>query len=469
MQARIGVPLLALLAVVAVLLLVPILEGVSRSATSELELSRREVVDEVAEASRAVLEDGDVEPLERYLDRYHALFGESILVLDATESVVASVGALEVDDPRVQRRVRDFGYNVADLEVVPLRPWSSRTEVVSSPVDVGGDVASGAVLLEVDQTAARDAVRRTWLLVVAGALLVLAALAVATRRVVRWVLKPVDALEDAALALAAGRPAPDVVASGPPELRRLGRAFALMSSALSTALEQQRDLVSRTSHHLRNPLAAVRLQTDLIAGAERVDPQRLAAVQDGLDRLDQTIDRLLGLAEAEHHVLTARAARLSDPTVLDADAQRSSGTDLVRHVAARWGGEAGVRTDVEPALALPLPQAELEELVDTLVENAAKYAGRDAVVWVRLRRAGERALLVVEDDGEGLTDDEIERAGERFWRSSRHAEQPGSGLGLVIVDAISRAAGGSMRVRRSALGGLAVDVELPRSTAEESR
>jgi signal transduction histidine kinase len=458
---------MTLLAVVGVLLLVPMLLGVSRSVTSELEVARRDVVDEVAATARSALEDGDVTQLRAYLARYHDLFGEGVLVLDAGEQVLAAVGPLRLEDPQVQRRVRDFGYNVADFEVPAVRPWSPDTELLSRPVDLGGDVASGAVFLEVDQTAARAEVRRTWTGVTAAALVALAVVAVLVQRGARWVLKPVSALEDAALAVAADRPVPAVVAGGPPELRRLTRAFELMSTTLSTALAQQRDLVSRTSHHLRNPLTAVRLQTDLMAGDQEVDPARMAAVQDGLERLDETIDRLLGLAEAEHHVMAARRQRLSDPAALDADAQRTTGADLRAHLRSRWSGLDGLRSDVVDDLVVAVPRAELQELVDTLLENAVKYAGPDAAVRVSLEGDGDdgQVRLVVEDDGEGLGDDEIVHAGQRFWRSSRHAEQPGTGLGLAIVDAISRAAGGTMEVRRSDLGGLAVDLCLPRTAS----
>ncbi|GHE14119.1 sensor histidine kinase [Klenkia taihuensis] len=464
MRSRIVAPLMTLVVAVAVLLVLPSLQTVSRERTNELELQRREVLDRVASLTRLAVETGDAVPLERYLVRHHDLHGESLLVIDTTEQVLAGVGGLDPDDPRVERRTRDSGYNVPFREVEPVLPWSSATAVLSVPVEVSRDVASGVVLLEADLTDARDDVRRGWLGIVVPALLGLLALFWVTLRAARWILRPVHALEAATHALTQQEAPAAVAVGGPPELRRLASSFTTMAGTLSATLAQQRDLVSNTSHQLRNPLAAVRLNVDLLPAPTDADRQRLAAVQADLDRLDHTVDRLLGLAEAEHRVMEARAARLGD-----APAEPGATADRVRaHVAARWGGPGGpaVRVTADDDVVLALPAAEVVEVVDALVENAVKYAGPGAHVEVGLRAgAPGRAVLEVADDGDGLTDEELAHARERFWRSSRHVEHPGTGLGLAIVDALARAAGGSMTVARAAAGGLAVRLDLPRDGA----
>lgn len=85
---------------------------------------------------------------------------------------------------------------------------------------------------------------------------------------------------------------------------------------------------------------------------------------------------------------------------------------------------------------------------------------------VRVRAAaapGERLRLSVEDDGEGLTPQQREavvRRGERLDESA-----PGSGLGLSIVDELARAYGGSLKLGEARLGGLLVELDLPRAEA----
>ena len=103
---------------------------------------------------------------------------------------------------------------------------------------------------------------------------------------------------------------------------------------------------------------------------------------------------------------------------------------------------------------------DLLEIVGNVMENACKWsAGK---VKVTAEPAGDSQLrLIVEDDGPGLPP---ERREEVLQRGARLDEKtPGSGLGLSIVDELARAYGGSIRLDASALGGLKVEIHLPRA------
>lgn len=472
MFLRIVGPLMSLVVVVLVVLVVPVLLGISSDRTGQVELERRVAMDRIADLARTAT-DSSQEPLRQLVDQYQDLYGESVLVVDGTGEVVVSAGDLHPGDARVQRRTRDFGYNVPDLTIDTVTPWSDRTTLLSVPVESGSDLATGLVLMEVDLGPARSQVRRDWGLIVGSAFVAMLLLLGASARTARWVIRPVADLEGAALALAAQRETPDLAVTGPPELRRLGRAFQTMSTALTLALKQQRDLLARTSHQLRNPLAAAQLQLDLLSSRPGPSDERIGTVQENLDRMETTLDRLLGIAEAEHRVAESRAPRLT--AEIEADRPGTRAEDIATHVDRRWGRTSGLRLviDATPGLVLDLPPADAVEIVDTVVENAVKYAGPEATVRVTVAvdgpadDAGDDAavdlvMIRVEDDGEGLTDSELAHAAEQFWRSSRHAEQPGTGLGLAIVDALARAAAGSMTVGRSELGGFEVTVRVPR-------
>lgn len=100
------------------------------------------------------------------------------------------------------------------------------------------------------------------------------------------------------------------------------------------------------------------------------------------------------------------------------------------------------------------------EIAGNLLENACKWA-RGRVRVVATASAGGRFVVVVEDDGPGLAKDkrsEVLRRGSRLDESA-----PGSGLGLSIVDELARAYRGSIVLGASTLGGLKVEVTLPRA------
>jgi two-component system sensor histidine kinase TctE len=113
----------------------------------------------------------------------------------------------------------------------------------------------------------------------------------------------------------------------------------------------------------------------------------------------------------------------------------------------------------------PLPvmgdAASLHELLDNLVDNALRYAGRGSNVTVSLAPLpGGGARLRVEDDGPGVPEEWLARLGERFFRVPGSAEA-GTGLGLAIVQRIAERHGARVHYRRAARHGLSVDVHFP--------
>jgi signal transduction histidine kinase len=77
--------------------------------------------------------------------------------------------------------------------------------------------------------------------------------------------------------------------------------------------------------------------------------------------------------------------------------------------------------------------------------------------------AGARVRLVVEDDGAGVPDEHLPRLFDKFFRVPAGRGRPGTGIGLAVVRGLVQAMGGEVSARRSDLGGLAVEVELPRA------
>ncbi|MEU8653908.1 HAMP domain-containing sensor histidine kinase [Streptomyces sp. NPDC048737] len=331
-------------------------------------------------------------------------------------------------------------------------PWQRNRLVVASPVIRDGDVVA-VVVTDSPTGAMRSRILHGWLVIGAGEIAAMLLAIGAALRLTGWVLRPVRVLDATTHDIATGRLKSRVaVASGPPELRRLARSFNEMADNVEDVLEQQRAFVADASHQLRNPLAALLLRIELLGYELPEGNEEIASVQSEGKRLAQVLDDLLDLALAEH---TQADLRITDIGALTAE-----------RVAA-WAptaGAKGVRLtgDCPPTTAWADPVT-LSSALDAVIDNAVKFTPEGERVEVTVAVDGEASTVVVTDHGPGLTDEELQRVGDRFWRSGRHQNVKGSGLGLSISRALLAAGGGTISYDHHEPTGLKVTVSVPRS------
>jgi signal transduction histidine kinase len=193
----------------------------------------------------------------------------------------------------------------------------------------------------------------------------------------------------------------------------------------------------------------------LTATADRLragDPASAAALDEITVEMADRIDYQLRLARLRlrsgTHVLSASLNNALSRTV-SVIRQTREGEALQWNVAL--GDDVRVNID----------RHDLLELIGVLLENAAKWAaGR---VDIGIRRVDGQVEVGIEDDGPGLTEDQIAGLGTRGKRFDE--SRPGSGLGLAIAMEILALNGGDARFSRSALGGLSVVLRLPAAEA----
>ncbi|MFE7898746.1 sensor histidine kinase [Streptomyces sp. NPDC057424] len=331
-------------------------------------------------------------------------------------------------------------------------PWQRRTLVVASPVIRDGDVVA-VVVTDSPTGQMRSRTLHGWLVIGAGESAAMLLAVGAALRLTGWVLKPVRVLDATTHDIATGRLKSRVAAAGgPPELQRLARSFNEMADNVEDVLEQQRAFVADASHQLRNPLAALLLRIELLSFELPEGNKEIASVQAEGKRLAQVLDDLLDLALAEH---------------TEADLKITDIGGLTAERLAAWAPTAeakGVRLvgDCRPTTAWADPVA-LSSALDAVIDNAVKFTPGDQTVEVTVASHGDTSTVVVTDHGPGLTDEELARVGDRFWRSGRHQNVKGSGLGLSISRALLAAGGGSIAFDRHEPHGLKVTVAVPRS------
>ncbi|WP_406355847.1 sensor histidine kinase [Streptomyces sp. NBC_00658] len=394
------------------------------------------------------------ETLSKELARYHSLYGIRAGVFYRDDDPMANAPDTwllpETGEGRDAFNEALGSRRSHDPEQV--WPWQRHRLIVASPVVKDGDVVA-VVVTDSPTGQMRSRTLHGWLIIGAGEVAAMLLALGAALRLTGWVLRPVRVLDATTHDIATGRLKSRVAAAGgPPELRRLARSFNEMADNVEDVLEQQRAFVADASHQLRNPLSALLLRIELLALELPAGNEEIASVQTEGKRLAEVLDDLLDLALAEH---------------AEADLRLTDIGELTSERVAAWGPVAeskGVRlVGTCPATTAWTDPVTLSSALDAVIDNALKFTPEGESVEVKVASNGEFSTVVVTDGGPGLSDEDLARIGDRFWRSARHQNIKGSGLGLSISRALLAAAGGSIAYDHHEPHGLRVMVRVPRS------
>jgi len=246
---------------------------------------------------------------------------------------------------------------------------------------------------------------------------------------------------------------PDVPREIAPVVLSLNALFERIGQMVTS----ERRFTADAAHELRTPIAAIRMQAQVaLAAAQDTDTRShaLQATLAGCDRATHLVEQLLTLSRLESSSHGAPQGQVD----LSAVAQRVA-ADLAL---------AGLERQQELVLQAPEPcwicadDMLTSVLVRNLLDNALRYSPPGAQVLVDVRQDTTHVHLQVQDSGSGLSEADMARLGERFFRVLGTG-QTGSGLGWSIVRRIAAVYQARVTVSRSApLGGLCVQVRWPR-------
>jgi two-component system sensor histidine kinase VanS len=238
------------------------------------------------------------------------------------------------------------------------------------------------------------------------------------------------------------------------EFRELADAFDGMLERLEVHVAEQQRFAANASHELRTPLAITRTLLDVA----RQDKER--ATDELVDRLHAVNARAIDLTEAL--LLLSRADRGSFPGErVDLSLAAEEATETLLPLAEQRG--VTIETSGDPAVTAGSP-ALLLQLVTNLVHNAIVHNRPDrGAVWVTTTRHPGSVVLTIENTGASLTPQVVATLTEPFLRGAEriHDDHAGAGLGLAIVQRITRAHGGTLTLTSRTGGGLCVTVQLP--------
>lgn len=267
--------------------------------------------------------------------------------------------------------------------------------------------------------------------------LLMAALWVGLGRITR----PLRQLADAADGFGLDAPAPEMPRHGPREVRALSDALGRMHGRLTAMIADRTRMLAALGHDLRSPITALRVRAEMVDDDET--RERMAAT---LDVMQEMVDSTLAYARG---VSTDQPMETCDLALLVGE---------LADELSETGPQIAVMSS-EPVRA-EVRRTAVRRALRNLMENAQRYGSR---ARVSVTQVGDRAEMLIEDEGPGIPEQDLEKVFDPFTRleTSRSRETGGIGLGLPIARAILRAHGGDVVLSNRAEGGLRATVHLP--------
>lgn len=241
------------------------------------------------------------------------------------------------------------------------------------------------------------------------------------------------------------------------EVQPLVKALNLLFQRVEVQMNNERQFTSDAAHELRTPIAAIRMQAQVAIGSINPEPQKIAleALIQACDRANRLISQLLELSR-----LDAVASTDEVNSWKSVDAIKVT-RDQLANSASEWlAKNQQLSLEAPEFLALNVNPDWLAIIVRNLVDNASRYSPSGAIIRIKWQNS-KTPCLVVEDSGPGISEEDMRRMGDRFFRVLGN-DSDGCGLGWSIVQKIAKTCHVQIELSRSEdLGGLKVQLTWP--------
>ena len=241
----------------------------------------------------------------------------------------------------------------------------------------------------------------------------------------------------------------------PTELMPMVSALNKLFAKTSDLVAREKRLTADAAHELRTPLATIQVNAQSLQALAPPHSEQITILNDllaGCERAKRAIDQMLALARLDHDLQSDHAQPLD---LAELVRQEIAALLPLAHQKA-----IQVQLETPETLAIETREALIRTALSNLLSNAIKFTTPSGQVGVTLAVDQSMAIIQIEDSGPGLSQDQIDRLGERFFRVDPNA--PGTGLGWSIVQQCVELLRGQIRVLPKAnLGGLLVELKLP--------
>jgi signal transduction histidine kinase/ActR/RegA family two-component response regulator len=221
----------------------------------------------------------------------------------------------------------------------------------------------------------------------------------------------------------------------------------------------QREILSTTTHDLKNPLAAIMSCADLVSGIikdnERAS-QLVLRIESSAHTAVNLIDELLSARRIKEGSFILHPADHDVTAIIQEVVTSFETVALARSIGLTYDYE-------DPTQHWLVDRSGLQRALGNLLSNALKFTPRGGSISVRSSIRSGFLQISVSDTGPGLAPFELSQLFERFTRLDKHADVPGTGIGLFVVKSILSAHGGRVEVTSSLGKGTTFELIFPQA------
>lgn len=252
---------------------------------------------------------------------------------------------------------------------------------------------------------------------------------------------------------------PKIESRGIKEFREVGRSLNYMIRSLQTSNNHQQQLLSDISHELKTPLARLQLATAILK-KKNGETKETERIENEIQKMNSMVLDLLSLSRLELNQHISRK-------LFQAEDIWKNILEDTRFEIEQYGLKLFIEDQIKDKELYTLNGNVnlLSRALENIIRNALKYAKSIIKVQVSIIQEQEQDLLfiVVDDDGEGVPDHELEHIFRPFYRvdEARARQTGGTGLGLTIVANAVQQHQGKVKAIKSELGGLRIEIRLP--------
>jgi len=250
--------------------------------------------------------------------------------------------------------------------------------------------------------------------------------------------KPLVRLAKAAERFGKGDYVNDFRPSGALEIRKAAYEFDRMVKRINRHLNQRSEMLSGISHDLRTPLTRLKLQLAMLKQKDLSDK-----MSQDIDEMEKMLNDYLQFAK----------------TQVQENSIKVNLNNLFNEIKNNFNKENLQIINKEYVELKGRPLA-LKRSFENIIQNGLSYGKK---VYVNVQQSTNRVLIIIEDDGPGIPEDQYKNVFKPFFRldKSRSLNQSGVGLGLAIVEDVINSHGGNIQLGKSKFGGLQVKIFLP--------
>lgn len=322
----------------------------------------------------------------------------------------------------------------------------------------------GFIYIYVPLTAIQDVFSKSIPILLAVGTVFFFILFLVVKRVWGSMFRPLQNLQDLALEVSVGNYSKQVQVEREDEIGQLTKAFNKMSLSLAQQEERKKEFTSNIVHELRTPLTYIGGYTEALKQKIYASPEEaenyLMTIEKETERLSKLINDLADL----NHLQEDLYALDMEPIAI---AQLLFDTiDLFKiHLKEK---NLHLTLDIEEELIVLGDGQRIQQVFYNTIDNALKYSIDDGNISMILKKSADTVTFEIMNDGIFIKEEDIERIGERFFRSdkARNRATGGTGLGLSIVKEIVRLHDGTFTISSTEEMGTTVTIQLPQLEQE---